>query len=570
MSKTSENGGLINNDNQPQQQPFDVVMNEHFSKYQSKGFSRNWFIPIVKEQSLMDKLIEIKSRKQDDFGVNWSLSNKLPNTLLEVNTDDEGKLSSIYVLYSKGGKLYKVVSQKDYGVIKSRMELKNGKYVPYEKCDLEPFDGVVNDYEGSSLSKTYSYVNGKKDGECINYYKNGTKEIINYKNGKKNGFYRNTKYGTFGEYIDNKKYGEWYITPKEFIKEVNVSYIRKHLISEFFIDSVVREHFTGIYDNGKPVLVTYVNDILNGKFQLREWSGNLKLGLPNGLIKREINSDEIETINFVDGFKNGYSVKYEKDEGNRESYIISKYKDGYSEVDIKVVDSYHNIPQKFTELTQQHMNEDLFYNIVKNGMNKTLLYGELHLNDFLNDWKVSEYSTYEIKDGDNIPQLKFKKVIDKTSIGFEYLMYGITNTQSWGWKDDLTDYFINECNYPHIDEDERMIFSKDYVDEDESFDVQTFIPMMCVLNTMNDVEKVLIEGTFVELRKDNEYNPILLEYTKEVLQEISDKMKLSVDEELKEIELNKQKEEQQIQKEEQQIQKEKKENGLTLDSFPID
>jgi len=87
--------------------------------------------------------------------------------------------------------------------------------------------------------------------------------------------------------------------------------------------------------------------------------------------------------------------------------------------------------------------------------------------------------------------------------------------------------------------------------------------MMCVLNTMNDVEKVLIEGTFVELRKDNEYNPILLEYTKEVLQEISDKMKLSVDEELKEIELNKQ-------KEEQQIQKEKKENGLTLDSFPID
>jgi len=34
--------------------------------------------------------------------------------------------------------------------------------------------------------------------------------------------------------------------------------------------------------------------------------------------------------------------------------------------------------------------------------------------------------------------------------------------------------------------------------------------------------------------------------------------------------LNKQKEEQQIQKEEQQIQKEKKENGLTLDSFPID
>ena len=69
MSKTSENGGLINNDNQPQQQPFDVVMNEHFGKYQSKGFSRNWFIPIVKEQSLMDKLISIQSENK----MSWEL-----------------------------------------------------------------------------------------------------------------------------------------------------------------------------------------------------------------------------------------------------------------------------------------------------------------------------------------------------------------------------------------------------------------------------------------------------------------------------------------------------------------
>ena len=94
------------------QKPFDVVMNEHFVQYQSKGFSRNWFIPIVKEQSEMDYLIDEKKRVGTSS--KYSLQRRYPNTLLEVNTDDEGKLSSIYVLYSKGGKLYKVVSQKDY------------------------------------------------------------------------------------------------------------------------------------------------------------------------------------------------------------------------------------------------------------------------------------------------------------------------------------------------------------------------------------------------------------------------------------------------------------------------
>ena len=72
------------------QKPFDVVMNEHFVQYQSKGFSRNWFIPIVKEQSEMDYLIDEKKRVGTSS--KYSLQRRYPNTLLEVNTDDEGKL----------------------------------------------------------------------------------------------------------------------------------------------------------------------------------------------------------------------------------------------------------------------------------------------------------------------------------------------------------------------------------------------------------------------------------------------------------------------------------------------
>ena len=201
------------------QKPFDVVMNEHFVQYQSKGFSRNWFIPIVKEQSEMDYLI---NEKKDGKYSKYGLQRRYPNTLLEVNTDDEGKLSSIYVLYSKGGKLYKVVSQKDYGVIKSRMELKNGKYVPYEKCDLVPFDGKVEEWDYTRLVKSISYKNGVKDGECFSYYVDGTNrrnketdrwekdyyyEKTTFKNGKKNGVYENTKNGVKGNYINNKKNG---------------------------------------------------------------------------------------------------------------------------------------------------------------------------------------------------------------------------------------------------------------------------------------------------------------------------------------------------------------------------
>ena len=66
MSKVITKEEVVTNSNQPHnQKPFDVVLNEEFGKYQSNGFSRNWFVPIVKEQSLMNELISIQ--REENF-----------------------------------------------------------------------------------------------------------------------------------------------------------------------------------------------------------------------------------------------------------------------------------------------------------------------------------------------------------------------------------------------------------------------------------------------------------------------------------------------------------------------
>jgi len=196
MEKLFKNEELEKNSNQPlNQKPFDVVMNENYLKNLNEGSIRTPFVPIVKEQSIMDEVIKIESEIVGFkcLGYNYFLGKIFPNTLLEVNKDDEGNLTSIYVLYPIGGKLYKVVSQKDYGVIKSRMELKNGKYIPYDKCDLVPFEGTIEEYDGQRLVKSITYKNGVKDGECFSYYVGGDREndeektyhIIKFVDGKK-------------------------------------------------------------------------------------------------------------------------------------------------------------------------------------------------------------------------------------------------------------------------------------------------------------------------------------------------------------------------------------------------
>lgn len=573
-----KNGGLVKNNNQPQnQKPFDVVMNEHFEKCFLKGFknetshSRTWFIPIVKEQSLMDDIMDIKSQNNrwyDDYDL---LSEIFPKILLEVNTDDEENISSIYVLYSKGGKLYRVVSQKDYGIIKSRMELKNGKYVPYEKCDLEPYNGVVKQKNkwGDRTISSISYKNGVKDGECITYYKHDWKketETTTYKNGKKNGLYSNTKYNVKGKYLDNKKVGEWLIKETEFKKLIYSSYQKKYNLKNNQLDGFIRRYFESLDVDGSDgvVKVNFVNNTLHGDFEYREWKGKIKNGLFNGVLKHN-HYGTITSYNYVDGIKNGFSVKWEMNEGKREIYTICEYEQGEQKSVIKVMDKFLKLPKKVSELTEQYMNEDLFYTIVKNQMNNVSEFGELKLDDFL-CWNVLEYQTNELKDdnsqwNDSFP-IKYHSKTDFIKITIEPLLYGISS-KYWKQSDDMLEYFQEEFNYPYKDERDNIMIPSSHSNEYGELD-ERYIPKYWVLKTMNDETKIFINNEW-RTKFEDEYkvNPQVLDYQKRVLKSISDKMKIDMENELKCIELEKRNEE--VKK-----QLEREEKGLSLNSFPMD
>ncbi len=556
------------------QKPFDVVMNEHFVQYQSKGFSRNWFIPIVKEQSEMDYLIDEKKRVGTYS--KYSLQRRYPNTLLEVNTDDEGKLSSIYVLYSKGGKLYKVVSQKDYGVIKSRMELKNGKYVPYEKCDLVPFDGTIEEYDYETLIKSISYKDGKKDGESITYYKDGKNfknketnkwekkyyyEKTTFKNGKKNGEFENTKYGTKGNYINNKKNGFWKDSLKNIYSNLTSSYQNKYDLNKWDVKRFINRNFDviGEYElkySDRCGKVFYVNGVLNGDFTINGSEGKFELGLPNGVVKRDFDENwkvRITSKLYIDGIVET-EVYYDSgviEESEEITYTICNYENGYRKTSITLSQNYYNkIPTELTSITKQHLNEDLFYSIVK-----TELSNGYTLESFLSKFEVLKV---EECDDDKFRRIDYSIIEIKTT----KLEYGFSNYGGRG----LNKYLIEECGYPYFEERDKThnSFRSYNIHKSKDYNYSSdYHPKVYSLYQRNEPTKLFINKQLIDETIGDETNPIVLEFEKEILQNLSNRMKSSYEIELKIKEMEKQ-------REEEQKQKEREEKGLSINSFPID
>ena len=558
------------------QKPFDVVMNEHFVQYQSKGLSRNWFIPIVKEQSEMDYLI---NEKKDGKYSKYGLQERYPNTLLEVNTDDEGNVSSIYVLYSKGGKLYKVVSQKDYGIIKSRMELKNGKYVPYEKCDLVPFDGKVEEWDYTRLVKSISYKNGVKDGECFSYYVDGTNrrneetnewekdyyyEKTTFKNGKKNGEYENTKNGVKGNYINNKKNGVWKDSLKNIYSNLTSSYQNKYDLDKWDVKSFIKINFDLIGDyeikySDRCGKVFYVNGVLNGDFTINGSEGKFELGLPNGVVKDVRNNnwkDVITSKLYVDGIIDTEVIydSGDKEDYEETTYGIHNYENGYRKTSISLSQNYYNkIPTELTSITKQHLNEDLFYSIVK-----TELSNGYTLESFLSEFEVlnvKEYNDVNYRGkSDSIIEIKTTE-----------LEYGFNNYGGSG----LDRYLIEECGYPHFEVDEKTEWNgnkvkKNILLKSEDYNYSSdYHPKVYSLIQRNEPTKLFINEQLIDETIGDETNPVVLEFEKEILQNLSNRMKSSYEIELKRKEMEKQ-------REEEQKQKEREEKGLSINSFPID
>ncbi len=565
MSKVITKEEVVTNSNQPHnQKPFDVVLNEEFGKYQSNGFSRNWFVPIVKEQSLMNELISIQSKREDSWGVNWDLGRMFPNTLLEVNKDDEGNPTSIYVLYSKGGKLYRVVSQKDYGVIKSRMELKNDKYVPYEKCELVPFDGTVEEYDNNSLMKSIFYKNGVKDGESITYYKDGINsyEKTTYNNGKKNGEYENTKYGIKGNYINNKKNGVWKDSHKNIYSNLTSSYQNKYDLSKYDVKRFIERNFGIIREyeikhSEKCGKVFYVNDVLNGDFTINGCLGKFELGLPNGVISEVVNNnwkDVITSKLYVDGIIDTevYFDSGDKEDYEETTYGIHNYENGYRKTSISLSQNYYNnIPTELTSITKQHLNEDLFYSIIKTELNNGYT-----LESFLSEFEVLRVTEYN---NDDNYRRKSKTIIEIETTKLEY---GFSNYGGSG----LDRYLIEECGYPYFEVRDKTYNNFDSYDihTSENYEYSSdYHPKVYSLTESGEQTKLFINEQLIDETIGEETNPIVLEFEKEILQNLSNRMKSSYEVELKRKELKKQ-------REEEQKQKEREEKGLSINSFPMD
>ena len=257
MNKTIKREEMVKKSNQSQQLPFDVQNNIKLLKKQLgsdneslmewvkkqpnfKGVIPFKFTPIVENQKQYDSYnFEIDD---DIYYIQERKLKEIPLVNLEITTDKDCNINSLTMIMTKNGKPYKVISQKDYGIIKSRYLLdSNGKIKNYDKCDLIPFDGEYKEYRMNTknwgngrreLNKVFNFKNGVKHGECKTYYKGeypwyynsnnmvGDKtywyEMFTFNNGVKDGLYENTKKLERGILKNGKRVGEWIVElPKE-------------------------------------------------------------------------------------------------------------------------------------------------------------------------------------------------------------------------------------------------------------------------------------------------------------------------------------------------------------------
>lgn len=354
------------------QKPFDVVLNEKIFLGKSHMGCGNGdvfgnLIKVKWEDELKPNLkIVVKmgsvpitsTQKQmnqymSDNDLNWrdKKFKHIPYMNWEVETNDKGEFTSITLIQKIKGKYFKVVSQKDYGIIKSRFQLdEKGNFKNYEKCDLIPYDGkmIICSVDKSDGYSYYSHrdfemniKNGLLDGECVRNYKgsNGEDETTTYKDGKKHGLYNNTKSGVQGNFKNGKKDGEWVekLNLKEMIGENVHSELRKLGGFSLGVDSLYNVNYT----NGK----------LNGNFQRERGGyhikgffidgklcgdllvGEHKIPMINNLVNGEITSETkydfgSEKISLE--FQMGEFKKYKKDDSVSETPTIEiktpKYK----------------------------------------------------------------------------------------------------------------------------------------------------------------------------------------------------------------------------------------------------
>lgn len=278
-----------------------------------KGVIPFHFTPIVENQKEYELY---KFEVGSDLRIDTDSVKNIPTQLVEITTDKDCKITSITMVTTKNGKQYKVISKKDYGIIKSRyiLDLK-GDFKNYEKSDLVLFDGEYKEFRWNNqgygndnieLNKVFNYKNGVKHGECKTYYKGDFPyhpfgcfkyenrrywyEMFSYVYGKKEGLYENTKFLERGYLQNGERVGEWIVRISDDIWIPNFSKRYKkdieeqetHRIKCNYMDNrlegkwkgITWKEFFGIKDEFQVGKVggEFKNGIMDGEFYSEFWN----------------------------------------------------------------------------------------------------------------------------------------------------------------------------------------------------------------------------------------------------------------------------------------------------------
>jgi len=290
--------------------PFDVVRNlgifngefhQHFdtsdivkkirNEKNFKGVVKLGSIPITSSQEQMELYLnDNPSWREKKF-------KHIPLMSWEVETNDEKEITSITLIQKIKGKYYKVISDNDYGILKSRFQLdEKGNFKNYEKCNLIPYNGELKIFSLDKSSDRYFYrlhkgfihqiKDGVLDGVSVRNYKNYESETITYKKGKKDGLYKNTESYVEGNYVDGKKDGIW----KEKLNLMN--FIR--VDSKDSVGRDIQSGYNHSLDNTILYDVKYNHGVLDGNFSLSSSYLKVKGYFMNGMVCGDL---EIEKHN---------------------------------------------------------------------------------------------------------------------------------------------------------------------------------------------------------------------------------------------------------------------------------
>lgn len=588
-----------------QQLPFDILNNDklinsligyddnlmEWVKKQPnfKGIIPFYFTPITENQKQYD-LFNFEFSNSDNF-VQSSKIKGIPLQNVEIITDGDCNITSITLIFIKNGIPYKVISKKDYGIIKSRYLIdSNGSFKNYEKCDLVPFDGEYKEFRWNSksyadkcveLNKVFNYVNGVKHGECKTYYKSDYPyhtfrssidrdkfnkeywyELFTYNNGKKVGLYENTKNLERGTLIDGKRVGEWIIAPPKDIFIPNFNKVRRNgedvldRMKCIYVDSKLEGKWEGITKkeffgysqniiNIHKVGGEFKNGIMDGEFSSEFWDkkyliikGKYKNNRRDGeWISKQSDISFIGDCLFDKEYTNGKQW-YELNKSNEEQYYSSDEVNDYQIMteffDESNVSNYGILRRKIETHKNGKLIEISVLNRSEMKYSFTLSNETTYFNDYTKKYLPSEYVNTDF----NLIEYDGSILIDGEE---KYLHLRIDENNIFGSNNTFDDNLLLENGYAITEvgvdwRDRRK--SKIYPSLPENFADYLSEGNFKILRTETDRvpnKIVSIEGEIFELGENNVENESKIKFKTKKQQIIDKVVNLLIKEKKKEL-----------------------------------